>query len=86
MMRHVHSLLILFVSLVLTGEANAHAPNDSLYAVLSSPFFEKLYANTYYNLLDRMGKDGYLPESLSGAYEGMYWMPLPKMTWKGCPM
>jgi hypothetical protein len=44
----------------------------SIRAMLQSPFFEKLYANTYYSLLDRMGKDGFLQESLSGAYEGMY--------------
>jgi hypothetical protein len=45
---------------------------DSIKTILQSPFFEQLYSNTYYSLLDRMGKDGFLPESLTGAYEGMY--------------
>jgi hypothetical protein len=45
---------------------------NSIKTILQSPFFEKLYSNTYYSLLDRMGKDGFLPESLTGAYEGMY--------------
>lgn len=40
--------------------------------VLKSSYMEKLYSNTYYSLLDRMGKDGFLPESVTGAYEGMY--------------
>ncbi len=39
---------------------------------LQSPYFENLYAKTYYSLLDRIGKDGFLPESQTGAYEGMY--------------
>lgn len=41
-------------------------------ARLKSPFFENLYAHTYYSLVDRLGKDGFLPESITGAYEGMY--------------
>lgn len=41
-------------------------------SILQSPFFEKLYANTYYSLVNRMENDGYLQESLTGAYEGMF--------------
>ncbi len=41
-------------------------------ATLQSPYFEKLYSDTYYSLLDRMDKNGFLQESLTGAYEGMY--------------
>jgi hypothetical protein len=52
--------------------AKANTTNDTLYSILKSPFFEKLYAKTYYSLLNRMSKDGYLPESLSSAYDGMY--------------
>jgi hypothetical protein len=44
----------------------------SVKAELKSPFFENLYANTYYSLVDRMDKDGFLPESLTGAYDGMF--------------
>ncbi|MBO3273348.1 hypothetical protein [Hymenobacter defluvii] len=45
---------------------------SSVKAELASPFFENLYANTYYSLVDRMDQDGYLPESLTGAYDGMF--------------
>jgi hypothetical protein len=40
--------------------------------MLQSPYFEKLYAATYYSLLNRMHNDGFLPESLTGSYEGMF--------------
>src|SRR6185312_7027722 len=41
-------------------------------ALLQSPYFEGLYARTYWSLLDRMQPDGFLPESLTGAYRGMF--------------
>ena len=67
---------ILLVSLImLTCEvknARANTSGDSLLTILQSSFFENLYSKTYYSLLDRMRKDGYLPESLTGAYDGMY--------------
>ena len=73
---NLRSLFILLVSfIILMGDfeiAKANTTNDTLYSILKSPFFEKLYAKTYYSLLNRMSKDGYLPESLSGAYDGMY--------------
>jgi hypothetical protein len=40
--------------------------------ILQSAYFEKLYSKTYYSLLNRMQEDGFLPESLTGAYEGMF--------------
>jgi len=40
--------------------------------MLQSPYFEKLYAATYRSLVERMHPDGFLPESLTGAYEGMF--------------
>ncbi|WP_158798995.1 hypothetical protein [Pedobacter sp. L105] len=40
--------------------------------MLQSPYFERLYSKTYYSLLDRMQKDGFLPESLTGSYQGMF--------------
>ncbi len=39
---------------------------------LSSDFFTRLYSNTYYSLLSRIDNDGYLQESLTGQYDGMY--------------
>ncbi|MBE9586050.1 hypothetical protein IM792_16475 [Mucilaginibacter sp. JRF] len=51
-------------------------PADSAKAevrkMLQSPYFSKLYSATYHSLLNRMHKDGFLPESLTGAYEGMF--------------
>ncbi len=41
-------------------------------AMLQSEDLEKLYSRSYYSLLDRMQGDGFLPESLTGAYPGMY--------------
>lgn len=32
----------------------------------------RLYANTYYSLLDRIEPDGYFPESITGQYPGMF--------------
>jgi hypothetical protein len=49
-----------------------HTDLNSIKNKLQSHYFEHLYSNTYYSLLDRMDKDGFLPESMTGAYEGMY--------------
>ena len=51
---------------------NVAASKESIKEKLSSEFFENLYSKTYYSLLDRMDEDGYLPESLTGAYQGMF--------------
>jgi hypothetical protein len=40
--------------------------------ILQKPEMERLYSKTYYSLLDRLNNDGFLPESLTGAYSGMY--------------
>ena len=66
-------LLVSFVLLICkVGNGQSRRTDDTLYRLLRSPFFERLYSQTYYSLLDRMSEDGYLPESLSGAYDGMY--------------
>lgn len=53
-----------------------HSDDDTNYQKvkeeLSSDFFETLYSNTYYNLLDRIESDGFLQESQTGQYDGMY--------------
>lgn len=66
--------LFWFVLAVCTSvrQVQAQPLPDSITAQLKSPFFEHLYAHTYYSLLNRLGKDGFLPESITGAYEGMY--------------
>jgi hypothetical protein len=64
---------VLFVaSFSVSSQRVAAVPRDSVTDLLQTPFFEKLYSQTYYSLLDRLNADGYLEESLSGAYEGMY--------------
>ncbi len=52
--------------------SNTSVDQDSIKAMLQSEYFEKLYSKTYYSLLDRIEDDGYLPESLTGAYPGMF--------------
>ncbi|HMG08746.1 MAG TPA: hypothetical protein VK609_09565, partial [Mucilaginibacter sp.] len=66
------ALSLLTACLLLCSSIHAQTNANNIRVTLQSPYFEKLYANTYYSLLDRMGKDGFLPESLTGAYEGMY--------------
>ncbi len=39
---------------------------------LQSPEIEGLYQRTYYSLLDRIDADGFLQESLTGRYPGMF--------------
>jgi len=39
---------------------------------LSSDFFTRPYSNTYYSLLSRIDSEGYLQESMTGQYDGMY--------------
>lgn len=39
---------------------------------LQSEFMEGLYQRTYYSLLDRVDPDGFLQESLTGRYPGMF--------------
>ncbi|MBN1351864.1 hypothetical protein JXJ21_20830 [candidate division KSB1 bacterium] len=39
---------------------------------LQSDFIDTLYTRTYYSLLDRVDPDGFLQESLTGRYSGMF--------------
>lgn len=66
--------LFWFVLAIFTSvrQLQAQPLPDSITIQLKSPFFENLYAHTYFSLLDRLEKDGFLPESITGAYEGMY--------------
>lgn len=63
---------LVMILLIANQISKAQPLPTSLQAQLTSPFFENLYAHTYYSLLDRLGNDGFLPESITGAYEGMY--------------
>lgn len=72
MTKNIFYLCAIFCLLLNAGIANAQTNLNAIKAQLQSPYFEKLYSNTYYSLYDRLDKDGFLPESLTGAYEGMY--------------
>lgn len=85
MRKLVHALFLLYVSFALgathagaqTGreEASAtrqHADEARVLALLESPYFEGLYARTYWSLIQRTDPGGFVPESLTGAYGGMF--------------
>lgn len=71
-MRNLHLIWSLLVSTIVTGVVQAQTIPSDISTQLASPSLQGLYARTYYSLLNRMGKDGYLQESMTGAYEGMY--------------
>lgn len=45
---------------------------EQIKALLSSGLIADLYRNTFYSIKKRISDDGYFPESLTGAYEGMF--------------
>ena len=65
-------LLLLFT---ISGnyQLQAQSCKEDIKQKLQDPAIETLYAKTFHSLLDRMDHtNGYLPESLTGAYIGMY--------------
>ncbi|MDR5730642.1 MAG: hypothetical protein RB191_24800 [Terriglobia bacterium] len=52
--------------------ARQHAAEVRVRQQLHSPYFEGLYSRTYRSLINRMDPNGYVPESLTGAYHGMF--------------
>ncbi len=72
MYKGVVSVLVVTALLAIDRVSYSQALTAVLQVQVKSPFFENLYAHTYYSLLDRSGQDGFLPESITGAYEGMY--------------
>lgn len=67
--------LVFFLTVVccifqMVSQAQTNA--NSIRKTLESPYFKALYQDTYHSLVNRMTKGGYLEESLTGAYEGMY--------------
>lgn len=64
---------LLFFSLSAKGETEQTTPTEeSIKELVQSEYFTNLYSNTYYSLVDRLSDEGYLPESLTGAYSGMF--------------
>lgn len=55
-----------------TNAARQHADKARVRKLLESPYFEGLYARTYWSLLERTDQGGFVPESLTGAYAGMF--------------
>ncbi|MDD3079933.1 MAG: hypothetical protein PHH37_12640 [Paludibacter sp.] len=65
-------LFTVFISNISISHAQTTPTIETIKEKLSSEYFEKLYSKTYFSLLDRLDSKGYLPESLTGAYSGMF--------------
>ncbi len=73
--KNVNWLCLLFVLLPLSlksMDVRENVDKKDIQNTIQSPYFEKLYANTYNSLTERLDEKGYLPESLTGAYSGMF--------------
>ncbi len=75
----VRSFILYFLTVILIAfifSGSSPEKKDDIRQIvkhkLSSDFFTRLYSNTYYSLLSRIDSDGYLQESLTGQYDGMY--------------
>ncbi|MBC7328097.1 hypothetical protein H5T87_08285 [bacterium] len=66
----LYLLLVLF--LLLFSTAISLPTKEDVLKLLNNPFHQRLFQNTYESLLDRLHPDGYLPESLTGAYGGEF--------------
>jgi hypothetical protein len=55
-----------------TSAARQRADELRVRKLLESPYFEGLYARTYWSLIQRTDPSGFVPESLTGAYGGMF--------------
>jgi hypothetical protein len=55
-----------------SSAARQHADEARVRKLLESPYFEGLYARTYWSLIERTDPGGFVPESLTGAYAGMF--------------
>jgi hypothetical protein len=67
-----HLLTVVFFIPFCLSTATAQPGLSAVRKQLGSPYFEKLYSKTYYSLLDRIAPNGFLQESITGDYEGMY--------------
>lgn len=65
-------LFTILISNIFISHAQIIPTKETIKGKLSSEYFEKLYSKTYFSLLDRMDSKGYLKESLTGAYSGMF--------------
>jgi hypothetical protein len=85
MRKLAHAVFLLYVSFALgaalpgaqtgieeTSAVRQHADEVQVRKLLESPYFEGLYARTYWSLIQRTDPSGFVPESLTGAYGGMF--------------
>ncbi len=70
----LYLLTIIFIASTFSGSSlkNNNNIRQIVNQKLSSDFYTRLYSNTYYSLLSRIDSDGYLQESMTGQYDGMY--------------
>ncbi|MFH1739840.1 MAG: hypothetical protein ABIH23_12585 [bacterium] len=73
-MRHLLALLTvtLVVPPVMAGTNDTTVTLENVKKKLESPFHQTLLRKTYDSIRDRVTPDGYFPESLTGAYPGMF--------------
>jgi len=64
--------IVWLLSLLIAGASAQEPTMDDVRSRLSSEFHESLYRSTYQSLLQRIEPSGYLEESLTGAYSGMF--------------
>ena len=69
----IYFLLFFICQSLLADNRQQQSDKEKLRQFLENDVeLNRLYSNTYYTLINRMQEDGYLPESLTGAYKGMY--------------
>lgn len=58
--------------MVISQVSGQSVSDADMKAKLQGKFLNDLYSKTYYSLVDRIDRDGFQPESLTGAYGGMF--------------
>lgn len=65
-------LFIIVNTCLIPSSIGQKSKRDEIKEILQSDFIEGLYQRTYYSLLDRVDPDGFMQESLTGRYPGMF--------------
>jgi len=70
----VHGFLIITILAIFLSDSvsGQNVTMADIRRELQSEYIEGLYQRTYYSLLDRIDSDGFLQESLTGRYPGMF--------------
>ncbi|MGB9607469.1 MAG: hypothetical protein ACPL7E_02925, partial [bacterium] len=72
MKKRGNSLFFCYFLIILCKVVFPMHTREDVLRLLNDEFHIRLYRNTYNNLVDRLQKTGYLPESLTGAYGGEF--------------